>query len=209
MKDYKTVFAEASDEFCEKRSRFIGTIVPVHSEEDVNAFVSALKKKHHDARHNVYAFVLKDGTYRYSEDGEPQGTAGMPILNVLQKQELEDCLITVTRYFGGILLGTGGLTRAYTEAASLAVQAAQVVYMKTCKVFDLECDYAAFGYVEPLLKEMGTILESQFEERIGIKVAIPPEKVESAQKRLTELSAGQLLLSEVGKEILPVTKNEN
>ncbi|MBP5303495.1 MAG: YigZ family protein [Clostridia bacterium] len=207
MKSYKTVKAIASDEFTEKRSRFIGTIVPVTSEQEVQEFVTKLKKEHHDARHNVYAFVLKDGTCRYSEDGEPQGTAGMPILNVLKKNQLEDCLITVTRYFGGILLGTGGLTRAYTHAAALAVEASKPQMMKTCKEIELYTDYGAFNGVQTLILNYGKVLDSQFEEQVAIKAAILPEHMEAFSKDLTELSAGALTFSECGEILLPFEEN--
>lgn len=208
MNAYFTIANKASDEFTEKRSRFIGTVYPVTSEEEVNALVTNLKKEHHDARHNVYAYVLKDGSCRYSEDGEPQGTAGVPILSVLQKNELKDCLVTVTRYFGGILLGTGGLTRAYTHAAALAIESAEIVMMQECELMELTCDYASYGFVGPLLNAKGILQNSDFGEQVFLQVAIPPENVQDIQNELTENSAGKLQLKQIGKMVLPFPKKK-
>ena len=121
---YRTIRAAASAEFVEKRSRFIGYISPVTTQEDAAAFIDSIRSKHWDATHNVPAYIIREGNIcRFSDDGEPQGTAGMPALNVLQKEGLTDCVLVVTRYFGGILLGGGGLVRAYSHAAKIAVDA--------------------------------------------------------------------------------------
>ncbi len=128
MADYKTVRAAASGELTEKRSRFIGYCKPVSTEEEATAFIASIRSRHWDARHNVYAYSLREGNLRrYSDDGEPSGTAGMPVLDVLQKSGVTDVCVVVTRYFGGVLLGTGGLVRAYSQAARLGLNAAQVV----------------------------------------------------------------------------------
>ena len=125
--DYKTPTIEAHGEFTEKRSRFIGYCKPVTSEEEATRFISQIRSKHWDARHNVYAYSLREGNIkRYSDDGEPSGTAGMPVLDVIVKNEVFDVCVVVTRYFGGILLGTGGLVRAYSQAAKLALDAGKV-----------------------------------------------------------------------------------
>ena len=144
--EYRTILNEASDEFIERKSRFIGYIKPVTTQEDAVSFINEIKSKHWDATHNVYAYILRDGQIRrYSDDGEPQGTAGIPVLDVLQKEGLTDCVVVVTRYFGGILLGGGGLVRAYSHAAKLAVDAAGVIKMSMCVRAECECDY---GYYE-------------------------------------------------------------
>ena len=142
---YKTVAREAHAEFVEKKSRFIGHVKPVTTEEEAQAFVAALKKQYWDATHNVYAYVLRSGARRFSDDGEPQGTAGMPTLDVLQKAGLTDCVVVVTRYFGGILLGAGGLVRAYSHGALLAAAAGEIVEMRPCTVVEAVCDYAQYG----------------------------------------------------------------
>ena len=122
MKDYKTVKTESHDEFTEKRSRFIGYVKPVKTEDEATGFISSIRSKHWDARHNVYAYSLREGNIkRYSDDGEPSGTAGMPVLDVITKNEVYDVCVVVTRYFGGVLLGTGGLVRAYSQGAKLAL----------------------------------------------------------------------------------------
>lgn len=206
MKEYWSIKQPTKEEFTEKRSRFIGRAYPVSSEEEALAYVNAVKKECHDARHNVYAFVLKDGLCRYSEDGEPQGTAGVPVLNVIQKNQLEDCLIVVTRYFGGILLGTGGLTRAYSHAAALAVEASQTVQMKVCKVMQLSCDYASYQYIETLITTKGIMISSDFGEQVQLKFAVLPNEVDSIQKQITEYSAGALQMKEIEEQIFPFEK---
>ena len=125
-KPYKTILDPAEDEFVEKKSRFIAYTSPVHTVEEANAFIAGIRQRHWDATHNVPAFVLRSGVQRSSDDGEPGGTAGMPVLDVLLKSGVQDVCVVVTRYFGGILLGAGGLVRAYSHACSLALEAAGV-----------------------------------------------------------------------------------
>lgn len=126
MEEYKTLRAPASDEFTEKRSRFIGYAQPVSTQVEAAAFIERIKKQHHDATHNVFAYLLREGQLeRYSDDGEPQGTAGIPVLDVLRKQGVTNCAVVVTRYFGGILLGAGGLVRAYSHAAARQLRSAK------------------------------------------------------------------------------------
>ncbi len=137
MADYKTVRAAASGELTEKRSRFIGYCKPVSTEEEATAFIASIRSRHWDARHNVYAYSLREGNLRrYSDDGEPSGTAGMPVLDVLQKSGVTDVCVVVTRYFGGVLLGTGGLVRAYSQAARLGLNAAQGVILSMNDMLD-------------------------------------------------------------------------
>lgn len=143
---YRTIRAAASAEFVEKRSRFIGYISPVTTQEDAAAFIDSIRSKHWDATHNVPAYIIREGNIcRFSDDGEPQGTAGMPALNVLQKEGLTDCVLVVTRYFGGILLGGGGLVRAYSHAAKLAVDAGGTVTRAECSIVKIRCDYTFYG----------------------------------------------------------------
>ena len=154
--EYKTVKQEASDDFVERRSRFIGHALPVKSEEEAVAFINRMKTEYWDADHNVYAYILRDGQIRrYSDDGEPQGTAGIPVLDVIQKSGLVDVVVVVTRYFGGILLGAGGLVRAYSHGASLALSAAQPLTMRMFELAELVCDYNQYGRVSSLIPECG------------------------------------------------------
>ena len=150
---YNTILTPGIDEIVEKKSRFIGYAQPVSSEEEAYAFVESVKKKHYDARHNCHAFAIgKENTlYRFSDDGEPQGTAGKPILEVISGNQVTDICIVVTRYFGGTLLGTGGLVRAYTEAAKLALADAGIHQMQRMKLMDITCSYNDSGKVQYLL----------------------------------------------------------
>lgn len=191
---YYTVAEAAVDEFTEKRSRFIGAIQPVKTEEEAQAFIRARCKEYWDARHNVYAYVLDGGSLcRFSDDGEPQGTAGVPVLDVLQKEGLTDCVVVVTRYFGGILLGGGGLVRAYSHAAKLAVDAAGVVVMRPCAVAHIVCDYAQYGYVPALVAAAGgSVTDTDFTDTVTVHCRIPEEELPSMQAALTDRSAGTL-----------------
>ena len=159
---YRTIRAAASAEFVEKRSRFIGYISPVTTQQDAIAFIDSIKSKHWDATHNVPAYIIREGNIcRFSDDGEPQGTAGMPALNVLQKEELTDCVLVVTRYFGGILLGGGGLVRAYSHAAKIAVDAGGIVTRAECSIVKIRCDYTFYGRLASLIPEQGGIVEAE------------------------------------------------
>ena len=144
MAAYKTIAAPAEAEIVEKKSRFIGQIAPVSTEEEALAFIAEVKAAHRMARHNVYAYVLRGGRVRYTDDGEPAKTAGMPTLEAIQHAGLEDVAVVVTRYFGGILLGTGGLVRAYTDATKAAIEAADIVTVSVCVDIVLEVPYGLY-----------------------------------------------------------------
>lgn len=191
MAEYKTVRKNAQDQFVEKRSRFIGYACPVQTEQEALDFITSKKSEHWDASHNVYAYILRDGTMRFSDDGEPQGTAGMPALNVLQKEELTDCVLVVTRYFGGILLGGGGLVRAYSHAAKIAVDAGGIVTRAECSIVKIRCDYTFYGRLASLIPEQGGIVEdTAFEDAVTVKMRIPQELEPAFEARLVDLSNG-------------------
>ena len=139
---------EGNSEYIEKKSRFLGLVLPVTTEAEARAQLEAVKKREYDARHNCWAYVLHTGQKRYSDDGEPQGTAGQPILNVLEREGVQDVLCVVTRYFGGILLGAGGLCRAYTKAAKDALDDAGISELRPWSVLRLDCPYALFERVK-------------------------------------------------------------
>lgn len=193
MDSYKTVLKEASDEFVEKRSRFIGYVKPVSSVDEANAFISEIGKKHFDAKHNVYAYVLRDGSVRkYSDDGEPQGTAGMPVLEVIEKNGLYDVCVVVTRYFGGILLGGGGLFRAYTQAAKMAIEAGGTATVRLCATSELECDYGFYSQVGRILSEFGgTVQSSDFGENVKLTCVLSAADEEKFGDRIFEASNGK------------------
>lgn len=197
---YRTVAREASDEFVERRSRFIGSIRPVTTEEEALCFIQEKKKRHWDAAHNVSAYVLRSGGIRrFSDDGEPQGTAGMPVLDVLMKEGLTDCAVVVTRYFGGILLGAGGLVRAYSHGAKLAVDAGERQEMRLCDELLLRCDYAQYGRISPLILENGGVIDdTAYADDVTIVFHLPKGLLPKLQERLTDASAGTLTAEEQG-----------
>ena len=210
MDQYRTVKNEAEDEFVERRSRFIGRVKPVKTEEDAVSFIRACKSKYWDASHNVYAYSLREGSVRrYSDDGEPQGTAGQPMLNVFQRQEVWNVCCVVTRYFGGVLLGAGGLTRAYTKGAADALTAAGIARMGLWTLWDVPCTY-------PLLERMklevaaagGVVRDAEYGADITLRTAFPAGTAETFQLRLTELSAGSLAMTAAGEEFLPGPREE-
>lgn len=199
--EYKTIDREASSEFTEKRSRFIGYIKPVTTKDEAVDFINSIKSKHWDATHNVYAYVLRDGqTRRYSDDGEPQGTAGIPVLDVLLKENITDCVVVATRYFGGILLGGGGLVRAYSHTAKIAVDAGKIVTMRLCSVMKTECDYNFYGRINALIPEFsGVIDDTEFAENVTVKFRIPQEKEGEFQKKLTDAGFGKVFAEKTGE----------
>ena len=189
---YRTVRGAASAEFVEKRSRFIGYISPASTQEEAAQFIDSIRSKHWDATHNVPAYILREGNIcRFSDDGEPQGTAGMPALNVLQKEGLTDCALVVTRHFGGILLGGGGLVRAYSHAAKLAVDAGGIVTRALCSLVRVRCDYNFYGRLASLIPEQGGIIENTaFEDAVTVDFRIPQELEPGFEKKLIDLSNG-------------------
>lgn len=191
---YKTVEKEACDELTEKRSRFIGYCKPVKTEAEAVEYINIIKSKHWDARHNVYAYCIREGqTKRYSDDGEPQGTAGVPVLEVLTKNGITDVVVVVTRYFGGILLGTGGLVRAYSASAKKAVEAANVINMVRCSVCTLICDYNRYGKVSSIIPQSGGIIdESSFGSEVSITFHIESGSLERFNKLLADATCGEL-----------------
>ena len=188
MDQYRTVKNEAEDEFVERRSRFIGRVKPVKTEEDAVSFIRACKSKYWDASHNVYAYSLREGSVRrYSDDGEPQGTGGVPVLEVLQREGLTDLVCVVTRYFGGVLLGAGGLVRAYSHGAKLAVDAAERMTMSECTELALEFGYDLYGKISYLLPQFhAQTTFSDFGAVVRLQVLVKDCFVPSFEKALAE-----------------------
>ena len=201
MSDYVTVKKAASDEFTEKRSRFIGHIMPVKSREEAEEFIASIKSKYWDARHNVYAYVLRDGNIqKYSDDGEPQGTAGVPVLEVLLKEGVTDCVVVVTRYFGGILLGTGGLTRAYSKSAKIAIEAGGRKNMLYCDELLIKCDYAFYGVLGSLLPAFDAVTVSEeFTDLITLRVAVRKADTARFIAEVIDRSGGRVTPEPVGE----------
>lgn len=192
MDKYQTVSRGAQAEFTERHSRFIGQAEPVRTEEEAMAFVRSVRAAEREAKHNVYAYVLRAGqARRYSDDGEPQGTAGVPVLDVLLKSQAVDTAVVVTRYFGGILLGAGGLVRAYSHGASIALEAAGIVTMGACFQASLVCDYSSYGRVAPLISEYGgTVDASDFGERVSLRFHIPCGAAGAFRTALADATCG-------------------
>ena len=193
MDSYRTIRAAASDEFVEKKSRFIGHFRPVTTQDEAIEFIREKKSQYWDATHNVYAYVLREGqTRRYSDDGEPQGTAGIPVLDVLMKEDLTDCVVVVTRYFGGTMLGTGGLVRAYSHGSKLAVDAGGIVTMALCSIAEVICDYTFYGRLASLIPEMGGVVEdTQYTDAVTVHFRIPSSLVPSFDSKLFDQSLGK------------------
>lgn len=195
---YTTIYEYATDSFVEKKSEFIGHIAPVKTQDEAVRFIEYIKGQHRKARHNVYAYVLREGNAsRYSDDGEPQGTGGVPVLDVINKAGLTDVCVVVTRYFGGVLLGASGLVRAYSQGCSLAIAAAKKMEMCECSRISFSCDYTLYGKVSYLLPEFGVINEKEdFADTVNMAVLVRAERAEDLKRKLTDVSGGQLQLSE-------------
>ena len=176
-------------EHVEKKSRFIGEIWPVSTEEEAREKIEAVKKHYHDARHSCWCYLLRDGTLRYSDDGEPQGTAGQPMLEVFQREGITDCVCVVTRYFGGILLGTGGLARAYTKGAKDALIAAGVSVQRVWDQIGIPCPYPFYERVKLETEKLGGVIEnSDFGADVQMTVLLPEDQTEAFLERLAEIS---------------------
>ena len=206
MKEYKTVEFENSDEFIEKKSKFIGYVKPVKTQEEATEFINKIKSKHWDATHNVYAYVLQENNIqRYSDDGEPSGTAGVPVLDVILKSNLVDVCVVVTRYFGGTLLGAGGLVRAYSHGSKIAVEAGNIITMAPCSILKVCVDYSFYDRLNILLNDFSANVEdTQFSDNVSVTFSIKQEKTADLQNKLTDLSNGLYKLNGIGEKFAKI-----
>lgn len=199
LKEYRTILEPGTDEIVEKKSRFIGYIRHTETEEEANAFINEIRKKHFDARHNCFAYSV-DGqqqTIRFSDDGEPGGTAGKPILEVITGKELCDVCIVVTRYFGGTLLGTGGLVRAYTDAAKACIDATDTVTKCLVVPMRLTTNYTDFGKIQYLLGNHNIpVLDSEYGENVVVRIEVLVDDVPMIVKQLTEVTAARVQIEQ-------------
>ncbi len=197
---WKTVRTEATASLTERKSEFIGSIKPVQTEAEAISFVSAVKKRYADARHNVYAYLVRENNIvRFSDDGEPHGTAGMPILDVLRKEQITNAALVVTRYFGGILLGTGGLVRAYSQCAKLTLDAAGVARVVPLTTFTLQVGYADLQKIEPVLNAGQLLrLDAAYTDEVCLTLAIRTEAYSALAADLTERTGGRAVLTVTG-----------
>lgn len=210
MDEYLVPTAFGEEDFFEKKSHFIGRLWPVETEEEALEKIQAMRKQHYDATHNCWAYIIRDGAVRFSDDGEPGGTAGMPILQVLQREGLFNCVCVVTRYFGGILVGAGGLVRAYTKGAKIAVDAAGKSMKRVWTALYIPCPYPLYERVKLETQEWGGLVRScDFGAEVELEILVPQAQAEPFLERLTDLSAGTLEGMVIGQEYraFPVEKN--
>ena len=201
MEEYLVPTDFGEDEFYEKKSHFIGRLWPVETEEAALERIQQMKKQHYDATHNCWAYILKDGAVRFSDDGEPGGTAGMPMLQVLQREGLYNCVCVVTRYFGGILLGAGGLVRAYTKGAKIAVDAAGKSLKRGWSVLYVPCPYTFYERVKLEVAAWGGIIrDTQFGAEVELEILVPEVSAEPFLERLIDMAAANVEGMETGKE---------
>ena len=200
MTEYFIPTQAAEATFVEKRSEFIGHVWPVESEEEARTHIESMKKKYHDARHNCWCYIIKDGPVRYSDDGEPQGTAGQPMLGVFQKEEVTNVCCVVTRYFGGILLGAGGLVRAYTQSAKDTLDAAGISVVRRWVELAVDCPYNFFERVKNEVNALnGVVSDVEYAAGVTVHALLPEERVEEFSARMVELSAGSFEAIELGE----------
>ena len=201
MDEYLVPTGFGEDEFIEKKSRFIGRVWPVETEEAALEKIQEMKKQHYDATHNCWAYIIKDGPVRFSDDGEPGGTAGMPMLQVLQKEGMYNLVCVVPRYFGGILLGAGGLVRAYTKGAKIAVEAAGKSMKRVWTVLYVPCPYNYYERVKLTVEAFGGIIRStDFGAEVELEILLPEAQAQPFLEKLTDLSAATIEGMETGRE---------
>ena len=201
MDEYLVPTGFGEDEFIEKKSRFIGRIWQVETEEEALAKIQEMKKQHYDATHNCWAYIIRDGGVRFSDDGEPGGTAGMPMIQVLQREQLYNVVCVVTRYFGGTLLGAGGLVRAYTKGAKIAVDAAGKSMKRVWSVLYLPCPYTYYERVKLEVAAFGGIIrDTQFTQEVELEILLAQGDTEAFLNRLTDMTAGTVEAMVTGKE---------
>lgn len=205
MTEYLVPARAASAEFTEKRSVFLGQVWPVDSEEQARACVEGARKRHHDARHNCWCYLIQDGPARCSDDGEPQGTAGQPMLAVFQREGVTGVCCVVTRYFGGVLLGTGGLIRAYTRAARDALAAAGISAVRRWAELAVRCPYRFLERVKSECAALGGVVgEIEYAAAVTVRALLPEERAEAFSGRMTELSAGGIEAVKLGETLRAV-----
>ena len=205
MTEYFIPTGAGEAEFTEKRSRFLGHVRCVETEEDARAFIAGMKKKYYDARHNCWCYIIRGGAERYGDDGEPQGTAGIPMLEVMRREGVTNVVCVVTRYFGGVLLGAGGLLRAYTKSAKDALDAAGISVVRRWVEADVPCSYSQ---AEKLKNEIaaagGIVSDMEYGADVTIKVFVPEEKADEFIAKLFDVSAGSVKAAVTGEQFKAV-----
>lgn len=205
MSEYFVPAGSGEAEFVEKRSSFLGHVRFAGTEDAAREFINDMKKKHYDARHNCWCYIIREGAVRYSDDGEPQGTAGLPMLEVFRREGVENVVCVVTRYFGGVLLGTGGLLRAYTKSAKDALDAAGITAVRRWVKLETVCPYSLLERMKTECMALeGAVSDVEYGADVRMSFLLPEAKAEAFCARVTELSAGQSSAKAVGEELMPV-----
>ena len=201
MEEYLVPTGYGEDEFTEKKSRFIGRVWPVETEEEALAKIAEMKKQHYDATHNCWAYVLKSGAMRFSDDGEPGGTAGNPMMQVLQKENLFNAVCVVTRYFGGTLLGAGGLVRAYTKGAKIAVDAAGKSMKRVWSVLYIPCPYTFYERVKLEVEAFGGVIrDTQFGAEVELEILVAQPQAQAFLDKILDMTSGTVEGMETSQE---------
>ena len=207
MTEYCIPTAPGEASFVEKRSEFLGHVRPVESEDEARAFIAEMKKKYYDARHNCWCYIIKDGAERYSDDGEPQGTAGIPMLEVFRREGVCNVVCVVTRYFGGILLGAGGLLRAYTKSAKDALDAAGISVVRRWVETELDCSYAAAEKLKQEIAAYGGIIAGlDYGAAVTMRAYVPEEQAEGFKVKIFDVSAGGVTVRVTGEDFRAVPR---
>ncbi len=205
MTEYFVPTGAGESEYVEKRSRFLGHVRPAESEDEARAFIAEMKKKHYDARHNCWCYLLQDGPERYSDDGEPQGTAGIPMLEVFRREGVTNLVCVVTRYFGGVLLGAGGLFRAYTKSAKDALDAAGRSVVRRWIVLEIPCSYSALErYKLEIAAFDGAVERLDYGAGVTVSALLPEERAEAFRARIFDLSGGAVTARVTGESFRAV-----
>lgn len=208
MGEYLIPAGDGEASFVEKRSEFLGHVRFVDNEEDAKAFIAEMKKKHYDARHNCWCYIIRDGAVRYSDDGEPQGTAGLPMLEVFKREGIENVVCVVTRYFGGILLGTGGLLRAYTKSAADALSAAGVASVRRWSEYAVSCSYSLLERAKNAVAEHGgSVTDIEYSADVMLTALIPEENGDAFCRRITDISSATADTLLCDTKFIPVRVN--
>ncbi|NLK43733.1 MAG: YigZ family protein [Tissierellia bacterium] len=210
-KNYRTIFDYGEDEIIINKSRFIGYAMPIETEKEALDFIEKIKTKHRDATHNVYAYVvgMDSNIQRFSDDGEPSGTAGIPVLEVMKKEDLRNVVVVVTRYFGGIKLGAGGLIRAYTKGAKIGLEAGKIVDMVLHQKIKIRIDYTLYGRIENFLLNGGYFVdETVFDDAVNIFVYIENQELEKFQNLITDMTNGNNIFEILEEEYIAIKEGK-
>ena len=204
MTEYLIPSGAGEAELTEKRSRFLGHVRPVETEDEARAFIAEMKKKYYDARHNCWCYLIRGGPERYSDDGEPQGTAGIPMLEVFRREGVTNAVCVVTRYFGGVLLGTGGLLRAYTQSAKDALDAAGLSVVRRWLEASAPCPYAMLERIKQETAAFGgSVAGLDYGAEVTLRMLLPEERAEEFKARVYDISAGKIKIRIDGESLRP------